>query len=324
MLLIKNLICVKIYHLQKRKNQKEYKMIDLHLHTKFSDGTDSVQQLVDKIIDSDIKIFSITDHDTIKGCQYIHNNLRQKLSDNNIKFINGIEFSTRLNDSSVHILAYDFSLDNEVMLKLIKEGQELRKKRTLKRIELLNSEFNIKFSDEELDKILKMDNPGRPHIAQVLVKMGYGRDPNVKTEKFSQLAFACINKYLYHELKEFSVPSDYLIKELKKAKILSVMAHPLTSKTNKMKVKLTAGELKEKLDCLTKCGLDGLECYYSEYNNVDRELLLTLAKENNLLISGGSDYHGKNKSVVLGCLGTDIENVDKKEITLLKEIKSLN
>lgn len=296
-------------------------MIDLHIHTNFSDGTDSVEQLIDNIIKSNIKIFSITDHDTIKGCKFLQGNFKQILTDKNIKFINGIEFSTRLNNMSIHILAYDFSINNKVILKLIKKGQNLRKQRTLKRIELLNSEFNIKLPDKELKKILKMENAGRPHLVQVLMKMGYAGDLNLSSEKLVQKGFACINKYLYHNLEEYSLSSDYLIKQLKKENILSVMAHPLSTKFNKDKVKLTADEFKKSLDILTNCGLNGLECYCSEYNKDDRELLLTSAKEKNLLISGGSDYHGKNKTINLGCLGTDIENVNESEITLLNSIK---
>lgn len=297
-------------------------MVDFHIHTKFSDGTDSVDQLIYKIIKSNIKIFSITDHDTIKGCECLHKNFQQKLAGNNIKFVNGIEFSTRFNNSSVHILAYDFDLNNKVLLKLVKEGQHLRKQRTLKRIDLLKSEFNISLPEEEIKEIKRKSNPGRPHIADILVKMGYGKSTNAD-ETYPQVAYRCMTKYLFHELKEYSLPSDYLVSELKKANILTIMAHPLNSKIGKNKIKLTAEQLNAKLKVLTKCGLDGLECYYSEYNINDRKDLLKLAKEYNLLVSAGSDYHGIYKSVALGSLGTDIENVDEKEITVLSAIKSL-
>lgn len=293
-------------------------MVDLHIHTKFSDGSDNVEQIFKKILKTDIKIFSITDHDTIKGCKYLHNNLKQDLIKNNLKFINGVELSTRLNGRSIHILAYDFDINNKIIAKLIKEGQTLRKKRILKRIEILKSKFNIKISDEDYKKIIKMENAGRPHLAQILMKMGYAGNLNLPQEKFVKTVHACMQKYLYHSLEEFSLPSEYVIKQLKKANIISIIAHPLSCKFEKSKSKLTPKEFKLNAKILTKCGLDGLECFYSEYNSDDRALISSFAKENNLVVSAGSDYHGKHKKIKLGCLGFDIEKVDLNDITLLK------
>ena len=232
-----------------------------------------------------------------------------------------MEFSTRFNGLSIHILTYDFDINNETISMLIKEGQALRKQRVLKRIEILNSEFNIKISDKDYLKILEMENAGRPHLAQILMKMGYAGNLNLPQEQLVKKAYACIQKYLYHNLEVFSLPSEYVTEQLKKSNIISVIAHPLSTKFEKNKVKLTPEEFRANAEILTKCGLDGLECFYSEYNKDDRELILSFAKEKGLLVSAGSDYHGMHKNIELGCLGSDIKKVDLNDITLLKLIK---
>jgi len=284
-------------------------MIDLHIHTKFSDGTDSIELLLEKIIKKQIKTFSITDHDTVDGCSYLLKNLKDIVVKNNLNFINGIEISTSLKNNPVHILAYNFNVDNKIIQNFIKENQKLRKIRIKKIIEVLQKEFNIQLEKKDIDFLLNLKNPSRSHIASFLVKMGYA---NFQT---------CMSKYLYHTFGEYFLPTELVIKQLKEANIISVMAHPLKRRTSNS---LSDDELEENINILANSGLDGLECFYSEYNKSKRDLILKQAKKHNLLISGGSDYHGSHKNIELGCLGLDINAVDLNDITILNKIKQQN
>ena len=88
-------------------------MIDLHIHTKFSDGTDGIDAIVNKIIDKRVKTFAITDHDTIDGVESLLGNsqIRELLDSHNIKFVPGIEFSSILGREKIHLLGYNCQLD---------------------------------------------------------------------------------------------------------------------------------------------------------------------------------------------------------------------
>ena len=80
---------------------------------------------------------------------------------------------------------------------------------------------------------------------------------------------------------------------------------------------LSEEEFLPKLKIMIECGIQGLECYYSRYSSKEIEFLINYAKNNNLLISGGSDWHGTNKTVPLGRLNADDIQVDSEKITLL-------
>ncbi|MDD4685929.1 MAG: PHP domain-containing protein [Clostridia bacterium] len=279
-------------------------MIDLHIHTKFSDGTDTVENLLEKIIKNKIKIFSITDHDTIDGCSYLLENLKSELTKNNINFITGIEISTNLNNNPIHILAYNFDINNETIHNLIKGNKKLRKFRINKIIDALYNEFGIKLPKKDMDFISSLENPSRSHIAASLVRMGYSDFQS------------CMTKYLYNTFGQYFLPTELVVKQLKEANILSVIAHPLKGTKTRF---LPNDKFIENINFLTDSGIDGLECFYSEYDKSKRDLILKEAKKHNLLISGGSDYHGFNKNIELGCLGLDIETVDLKHITILSK-----
>jgi predicted metal-dependent phosphoesterase TrpH len=98
---------------------------------------------------------------------------------------------------------------------------------------------------------------------------------------------------------------------------IPVWAHPLGGEGEEH---LSEKEFLPKLKTMIECGIKGLECYYSRYDMKEIEFLKSCAKENNLLISGGSDWHGTNKTVPLGRLNTDDKPIDSKEITMLNSI----
>ncbi len=281
-------------------------MIDLHQHSIFSDGTDSLEELIQKNKDSHIELFALTDHDTIDGCKkIIENHAKNK----GIKFVPGIEFSTVDHGDTVHILAYDYDPADKNIVALIKKGIALRQKRVKNTLNFLKKQFGITLKGEQLAKIKASKNPNKPMIANFLIELGYGTSVS---EMFK--------KYLYASFDDLKLTSEEVIKTLSKSQCLVVWAHPLGSSERQ---RITLEKVEEKLQRFTRCGLDGLECYHSYFSAEESQSLTALAKKYNLLISGGSDYHGRNKTVEIGQLNKDHQTVEPESLTLPQKFRNI-
>ena len=280
-------------------------MIDLHQHSQFSDGTDSINELIKNNVKSKIQIMALTDHDTIDGCKKILNTS----STYNISFIPGIEFSTQDKGESIHILAYGFDLDDPIIAKIIKESIELRKKRVNERVSFLEKDFGIHLAKEELELINKSNNPNKVLLAKILIKRGY-------TDNISD----AIKKYLYHKLPESKLSTEYILRNLNKSTAISSYAHGLGGVGEK---RVEKDIFEERLKRFVSYGLKALECYYSLYNKAEQQYLEKSSTKYSLLRSGGSDYHGSVKNVKISELSSDGTIADIKNFTILKAIKNI-
>jgi predicted metal-dependent phosphoesterase TrpH len=262
-------------------------MVDFHIHTIFSDGTDDIETILEKT--KDLDYFAITDHDSIMGIKYMLNN---NIMPNN--FIPGIEITTRDLDDSVHILFYNYDINSVKLNELIKRIDTIRHNRLIERIKILKSDFGIKLKKEDLNYLLSLDNPTKPHIGRILIKYGYAKtiDDAIKT-------------YMFHKLKTKKVSSEEVITLLKDEKGTLVFAHPFGGIGEK---RIEKNVLNERINRFKKYGIDGLECCYSLYDKEESDYLIEMANMFNLLISGGSDYHGKNKNVKIAELSKDDNN----------------
>ncbi len=276
--------------------------IDLHIHSTVSDGTDSPKEIVEKISRKDgIKIFALTDHDTIAGIE----NFPADISDK-IFFINGVEFSCKTTDGvKCHILAYFFNADNEEFQMLLRKGSELRQIQFEKRLKYLIDKYGITFSEDDIAEICKSTIIVKPHIVNfVAQKFGFDKDQ------------------LYKDLRKCSVGSARqdaasVIKAVRNSGGVAVWAHPLGGEGEPI---LSQDEFKARLHKLCNLGIQGLECYYSRYTNEQEKFLTESARQNRLLISGGSDYHGLNKNIALGELGTESPDIKIYQLTILQKI----
>ena len=276
--------------------------IDLHIHSTASDGTDSPKEILEKISSKDgIKIFALTDHDTISGIEKLPADISDK-----IFFVNGVEFSCKTADGvKCHILAYFFNADNEEFQKLLREGKRLRKIQFEKRLKYLGEKYNINFTESDIAEICKSNIVGKPHIVNfVAQKFGLDKDK------------------LYKDLRKCYVgdarqDAASVIKAVKTSGGVAVWAHPLGGEGEPI---LSQDEFKSRLRELCNFGIQGLECYYSRYTNEQEKFLAESARENNLLISGGSDCHGLNKTIALGELGTESPAVKIYQLTILQKI----
>lgn len=272
--------------------------VDLHIHSNYSDGSDSISELMKNIKKTGLEIFSLTDHDTIEGCVEI-----EKLVPSNIKFIRGIELTCTARGEKCHILGYNYNPKDIGLLSLIEKGKTLRRSKLEKRIEYLREVHGINLTKEELDWLHSRRSVVKMHIANVLVARGLS-DNNVDAMK--KFLDGC-------KTGNSRFDGEEAIQVLSSAGGTPVWAHPLGGEGERH---LSEDEFLPKLKILTDCGIKGLECYYSRYSENEISFLTKCARENNLYITGGSDYHGKNKNVALGTLNKDLIPIDSGHLSL--------
>jgi len=266
-------------------------MVDLHIHSNYSDGTDTLIEIVNQVIDKKIDYFSITDHDTIEGVRELLNNkiLQQKLINNNIKFVPGVEFSGIIENDKIHLLGYGFDINNKDISDVVKIGWQKRYNKFLLRLDALKNQLGIEYSEESLSEMKKMSYVGKPIMANYLVKDGI----------FATRTDAIINGI--HKLKlnplETRIQADIIINGIVKAGGVSVWAHPLGG-INEPRISFE--KVEEIIKKLIPLGLKGIECYYNLYSFEENKKLIEIANKYGLLISAGSDYHGKNKTAQIG------------------------
>ena len=278
------------------------KKADLHIHSNFSDGSDSIEELVGKINALKLDVFALTDHDTFEGVIEL-----EKYKLNGIKFIKGIELTCKTKDVKCHILGYGIDTTNKNLKNLIEKGKILRKQKLDLRIEYLKNVHNIVLNEDELSWLYSRKSVVKTHLANVLVKRGLA-DNNL----------SAMEKYL-DGCKTGNTRFDGFeaVDTLKSAGAIPVWAHPIGGEGERH---IKKEEFYSKLKTMLEAGIEGIECYYSRYNADEIKFLVDCAKENNLLISGGSDYHGLNKDIPLLKLNELNIPVDAKFLTVLNNL----
>ncbi|MBQ5967661.1 MAG: PHP domain-containing protein [Clostridiales bacterium] len=262
--------------------------IDLHMHTTISDGTDTPEELLSVVKSAGITHFSITDHDAVAGAKI----MMDLLSPGDPLFIPGVEFSCKDDLGKYHILGYGFDPSSPSILKVVEKGHENRMTEVRARIKALKDERSIVFPKEEIEKLMALPNPGKPHIGNLMVKYGYA-------ESRKDAITGIINKL---SVKSLDLAPDKVIDAIKNAGGVSVLAHPAFGSGTQ---KIFGKELQSRVDHLTDMGLQGIEAYYSAFTKEIRDEVLLIAEKRGLLITCGSDYHGNNKTVRPGDIGTD-------------------
>ena len=282
-------------------------MIDLHIHTTASDGTDTPEEILRKIRASGIKTFAITDHDTIKGAVEM-----SRLAHDDVRFIRGIEFScrTRNTDTKCHILGLNYDSCNPEFINALKTGEEIRRKKFWKRIEILRDEFNITFTDKEIESLMKIQSVGKPHIANMIVSKGLAGNKQEAIDRY-------VNKC---RTGNDRLDSEFVINAILSSGGIPVWAHPLGGEGEN---ELPEERFRDTLSELISYGLHGLECFYSKYDYATCEHLESIANQNGLYVSGGSDYHGKNKNIPLGKLNAENIIVPSERLSIIKILEGV-
>jgi predicted metal-dependent phosphoesterase TrpH len=258
------------------------KKIDLHIHTTVSDGTDTPEELLQKVKDAGIELFSVTDHDAVKASTIIPDLLKE----GDPAFVCGAEFSCKDEEGKYHILGYDYDPSSESILKLVDMGHTYRINKVRARLDFLKDHFHFRFSDEDLKKLFAMDNPGKPHIANMMVRYGYTKTKEIAIKEY-------IN--LIHFDMEYVRPEE-AIEGILSAGGIPVLAHPCYGSGDQLVI---GQEMDERLQKLIGMGLQGVEAFYSGFTVKLQNEMLDFAKKYDLFVTAGSDYHGRNKMIEL-------------------------
>lgn len=279
------------------------KKYDLHIHSTFSDGYYSLEEIVDKLRYYGIEIFSITDHDNIDSIKAM-----SKIDTQGLTYIPGVEFSAHKDMYKMHILGYGIDGNNEELIKLCKNMKLRKNIRNLEVIKQLKDKFGIIISKEEVSELLKAEHfVGQTTIARLLVKNGI--IPNVKYYFDSLFPFINPETIATTELEE-------VINTIHNAGGYAILAHPITIE-DEYNVKI-----ENVFNLFINAGIDGVEVFNSKHSLTDVKRFFKLAKDNDLLISGGSDYHGNimKPHVKLGKISKDdAEKQEHYEITIISK-----
>ena len=255
---------------------------DLHTHSYYSDGYLSPKDLIQAASKSDCTHLALTDHDSVLGLKEA--NEFAELS--GIKFINGVEVSTKLNNLSLHVVGLGINPKSDSLL----DGLDTNNRHRVERAKKISEGLQIAGIEEpliEAKKFSKTKNITRTHFAQMLVKKGIC--PNVQSV-FKK--FMTGNKP--GAVKGEWIEASETIHQIHKAGGLAVLAHPF-------RYKLTLSKLKKIIISLKNVGLDGLEIVNSFSTSEETHLIKNIADENHLLYSFGSDFHGwPNQNIKIG------------------------
>jgi len=252
-------------------------VIDLHTHSNYSDGTDSPAELINKALAAGVTTIALTDHDSIAGISEAQSALRSGIS-----LVPGAEISCQTEDGiSVHMLGLLFDLSNSELLATMENTRENRHGRMQRIIERIN-EAGIEISMQDvLAELSEGATLGRPHLADALVKKGVVKS---RDEAFAEMLH---NKSKYYVAHHSPKPVD-AIRLIKEAGGVAVIAHPMASHRGRTISFETFGDL-------INAGLDGIEVDHRDHSPDEKSALIKLATENNLVMTGASDYHGNGK-----------------------------
>lgn len=244
---------------------------DLHLHTFFSDGTFTPEELAARGRELDLAAMALTDHDTVEGCERMGAACRAA----GVEFIVGTELTAEFEEREVHLLGFFLDPKNPKLLAEIKKFQDVRQSRIREMTARLN-QINVPLRAETVFALANCKSPGRPHVARALVQEGLCGSMEEAFDRYLKKGRrAWVPKY-----KFAAVDAINLIHE---AGGLAAMAHP------------GLNHYDDNIAPLAAQGLDGLECFHTKHSPKMAKNYLSMAARLNLLVTGGSDCHGFSK-----------------------------
>lgn len=252
--------------------------VDLHLHTTFSDGRLSPTELVRLCAERGLKVISISDHDSTEG---IAEALETARAFPDLTVVPGIELSTNIPGSEVHVLGYFVDYENAGFQRLLAEFRDGREERAERMVEKLET-LGVNVSWERVVELSDGGAIGRPHIARAMVEAGIVEYPRDAFDRY-------IGRNGPAYVERLKLTPEDAIKILVENGALPVIAHPTYTATKSDRDEVA--ELEELLARLKAVGLVGVEVYYGDYSTDVVARLASLASEIGLIPCGGSDYH---------------------------------
>lgn len=259
---------------------------DLHLHTNFSDGTYTPEELALEGKRFNLSVLSLTDHDTVEGCA----RMAAACAQQGIEFIPGSELTAEQDDYELHLLGYYLDTNSAKLTKALSEFQTARQDRIREMVARIKK-LGVPIEAEDVFRIANCQSPGRPHVGRALVEAGVC---NTLDEAFDRF----LKKNRAGWVPKFRISAPDAIKLIHEAGGVAVMAHPGLNRSDDM------------IPELVEAGMDGIECFHTKHSTAVSEHYLMMAEQQKLLITGGSDCHGMNKGKpLIGSIRLPYSNV---------------
>lgn len=275
-------------------------VIDLHVHSTASDGTLTPSEVVCLAKKMNLKAMALTDHDTVSGIKEALHTAKEY----DIELIPGIEISCSYENKEIHIVGLWVDYENMAFLNRLHEMQVTRDTRN-EQMSQKFAELGIDVPVNELIKTYPDAIITRAHFASYLKDKGLVSSTKEAFDRWLNDRGPCF-------VPRYKLPAEDAIALIHYVGGIAILAHPILYRMNDK-------DLANMVTALSHFKLDGIEAVYSTYSESDERLIRRLAKENKILLSGGSDFHGDNKPTIQ--LGIGRGNL-KVPYEFLEEMKS--
>ena len=262
--------------------------VDLHLHTRFSDGTYSPEEVVGHARRCELAAIALADHDTVEGCPPT----ALACEAAGIEFLTGTELTAEQDGNEIHILGYCIDIHNGKLLSEIAKFQAVRQNRIREMVARLNH-LKVPLQVEAVFALANCRAPGRPHVARALVEARLCGSLDEAFERFLKR-----NRPAW--VPKFKMSAAEAIDLIHGAEGVAVMAHPGLNRTD------------EVIPSMVEAGMDGIECFHTKHSTATAEHYLEIADRFHLLVTGGSDCHGLSKGKpLIGTVKVHYRHVEK-------------
>jgi 3',5'-nucleoside bisphosphate phosphatase len=269
---------------------------DLHLHTTFSDGTYSPEELAAEARRFDFVAIALTDHDTVEGCA----RMQAACEATSIEFIPATELTCEVAGIELHMLGYFLDVENAKLLKQMARFQTSRQDRIREIVARLRR-LHVPLEEEDVFALANCNSPGRPHVARALIQRKICASLDEAFERF-------LKKNRPGWVPKEKILAEEALALIHEAGGLAVVAHPGLARTE------------EALPALIESGIDGIECFHTRHSPSASEYYVGVAEQHNLAVTGGSDCHGMNKGKpLIGSIKLPYEYVKQLKERLGKE-----
>ena len=298
--------------------------MDMHIHSTSSDGTLNPDEIIRLALLSNVSTLAITDHDTLIGSKRM-----MRKNHRGLEIYSGIELSAVVitGKARIHILGYDFDVNNEQINKAVEFVDKCSEYNFKLYIRCIEDRFpEIRIPSEEIEEILERrrqtgKNIGRVDIAQILIRHGYGDDLDHEYPEEYSKQDVVFEKYLnpvkYQvQAEKMGITEEECIAIIKNAGGLVSLAHPSS-------LGLSDEDLEERIVEYKDMGLDALEVYHPNNTEEQRKYYYELTQKHDLLISGGTDYHGfeVKPNIILGHGKNGNIDLRQEDLSLVKKLR---
>ena len=261
---------------------------DLHLHSNFSDGTFTPEEIATRAHVAGLTAIALTDHDSVEGCERAAVACKAL----EVEFIAGTELTAEHSGNELHLLGYFLDTGNQKLLSEIAKFQVVRQNRIHEMVAEINK-LGIPLKAADVFALANCKSPGRPHVARAMVNAGLIGSLDEAFERF-------LKKGRPAWVPKKKMSAAVAIELVHQSGGLAVMAHPGLNRTDSV------------IPDLVESGLDGIECFHTKHSHSVSAHYLAIAEKHGLLVTGGSDCHGMSKGKpLIGTVRLDYDNVEK-------------